>query len=254
MFSSSSLFECCGQWLFSCAFHCKHSDKNWHWSEWQQFFWTQCCWTLPGFCSGTGSQRGNCRLAFSAWRNYCNDLQACFLVFWHRNKMSIAALHLPARRKFSCLFWNGKGRCFISIQSRPEMMAALQLLINCTAIVKLAGWRGFLAAVGVILTQIKVSLSLVWLRNGDNTDMLTELVLQLVLLFCLFIYSKQGAVTVCTSQHKHSAQQSDGLARVGTAGAVTVRFGAWLVLLWTAVCQKSEFSSCSSDPLIFLLQ
>lgn len=118
--------------------------------------------------------------------------------------MSIAALHLPARRKLSFLFYNGKGRCLISIQSRPEMMAGLQLLIKCTAVVKLAGCRGFLTAVGVILLQIKVSLSLVWVRNGCNTRIPLELVLQLVLLLCLFIYSNQGAVTSCTSQHKHS--------------------------------------------------
>lgn len=53
--------------------------------------------------------------------------------------MSIAALHLPARRKLSCLFCYGKARCFISIQSRPEIMPGLQLLIKCIAVVKLAG-------------------------------------------------------------------------------------------------------------------
>lgn len=145
--------------------------------------------------------------------------------------MSVAALHLPARRKLSCLFCNEKGRCFISIQSRPEMVPGLQLLIKCTAVVKPAGQRGFLAAVGVILPQIKVSLSHVWLRNGDNTHIPWELVLRLVLLFCSFIYSNQGAVTVCTSQHNTQTQQSGGLARVGTAGAVTVRFKASLKLL-----------------------
>lgn len=138
---------------------------------------------------------------FAAWRYYCDDLPACFLVFWLRNKMSIAALHLSARRKLSFLFGNGKGRCFISIQSRPEMMPRCQLLIKCTAVVKLAGWRGFLEAAGVILPQIKLNLWLVWLRNGD-THIPWDLVLQLVLLFCLFIYSSQGGVTVCTSQHK----------------------------------------------------
>lgn len=145
--------------------------------------------------------------------------------------MSTAALHLLARRKFSYLFCNGKGRCLISIQSRPEMMAALQLLVKCTAVVKLAGSRGFLAAVGVILTQIKISLSLLWLRNGDNTHMLSELVLHWYCSSpCPYTQIKELLQFVHHSTNTQ-AQQSDGLARVGTAGAVTVTFEAWLVLL-----------------------
>lgn len=45
---------------------------------------------------------------------------------------------------------------------------------------------------------------IVWLRNGDDTHIPWELVLRVVLLFCSFLYSNQGAVIVCTSQHEHS--------------------------------------------------
>lgn len=61
---------------------------------------------------------------------YCNDLQAHFLVFWLGKKTSIAAPYLPATRKWGCLFCYGKGRCFVFLQRRPEVIPGLQLLIK----------------------------------------------------------------------------------------------------------------------------
>jgi len=52
--------------------------------------------------------------------------------------MSIAGPHLLARRKLSYLFCYGKGRCFVPILRRPEMIPGLQLLIKHTDVVKLA--------------------------------------------------------------------------------------------------------------------
>lgn len=54
-----------------------------------------------------------------------------------------------------------------------------------------------------------------------------ELVLWLVLLLCSFMYSELLQFV----HHSTSTQAQQSLTREGTAGAVTVRFEAWLVLL-----------------------
>lgn len=126
---------------------------------------------------------------FAAWRYYCNDQQACFLVIWLRKESSIAAPRLLARRKLSCLFCYGKGRCFVPILRRPETIPGLQLQIKHTAVVKLADQRGFPVAVGDILPQIEISLSLCVAIHTFPGN-----------LCCSFVYLNRGAVTICTAQ------------------------------------------------------
>lgn len=48
-----------------------------------------------------------------------------------QEREGIAASHLPARRKLSCLFHYGKVRCFVPAQRRPERIRELQLPMKC---------------------------------------------------------------------------------------------------------------------------